>query len=610
MSYTQAKHNRHKKSKNKERSKAESQYLLLPLFVILTILPLVLKVHTYNNHLSSFSWGPLNEASIDIFLFGKQWIFVIIAIVLSAILLIRALIDKKTLKFSKLFLPLFVYGALALLSSIFSEHKSLSFIGSYDQFENVFCLLGYVLVAYYAYLIIQSESELTMMIHALAYGALILGIIGSFQAFGLDYVNSSFFHQLIESGGYDPASFSNTFKEGRVFTTLFNPNYVGVYCSLILPTFVISLFFAKKLWERILYGLVIITNIICLFGSQSKAGLISIIVSMVIVVLIIFKKLLSKWYLVVPGIIAIICTFFIIDLINDYSYSNSIKQALAIEKEATPDLENFVTHSDHVSMRYKSKELHFYLTPTGEFSIKDDFDAVLPMQVVQFTENSYDVQIQQDEFAEILVTVLLDDGVDFGITLKGRTWYFGYDEELQTYLYLNRSNRLSPIVDAPAALFTDYPRLASGRGYLWSRTIPLLKNNLLLGSGADTFITEFPQYDFVDFYNYDLDTSYITKPHSLYLQIGVQTGVLSLLAFLLFYGIYFVQSIKLYFKNQLVTISSRVGLAIFIGTFSYMISGITNDSTITVAPVFWTLLGTGIAANMIEKRSLKTKASN
>ena len=39
------------------------------------------------------------------------------------------------------------------------------------------------------------------------------------------------------------------------------------------------------------------------------------------------------------------------------------------------------------------------------------------------------------------------------------------------------------IVPAETAIFTDYEWLASGRGYIWSRTIPLLKDNIILGSG-------------------------------------------------------------------------------------------------------------------------------
>jgi hypothetical protein len=83
----------------------------------------------------------------------------------------------------------------------------------------------------------------------------------------------------------------------------------------------------------------------------------------------------------------------------------------------------------------------------------------------------------------------------------------------------------------------------------------------------------------------------------MYLQIAVQTGVLSLIAFLLFYTMYFISSVRIYFRGLFRSIYSRLGVAIFIGTISYMVTGIANDSNINTAPIFWALIGVGIAVN-------------
>ena len=110
-------------------------------------------------------------------------------------------------------------------------------------------------------------------------------------------------------------------------------------------------------------------------------------------------------------------------------------------------------------------------------------------------------------------------------------------------------------------------------------------------------------------YNSGYTGQTITKPHNLYLQIGVQTGILSLIAFLAFYLIYFVSSFLLYTKCRLDSYSSKIGLGIFVGSFGYMISGIINDSMITVAPVFWALMGIGISINM-QLKNKKYPAEN
>ena len=103
----------------------------------------------------------------------------------------------------------------------------------------------------------------------------------------------------------------------------------------------------------------------------------------------------------------------------------------------------------------------------------------------------------------------------------------------------------------------------------------------------------------------------LTKPHSLYLQVAVQTGVISLLAILVFYIMYFIRCIKLYMNDTANHKLVSMGIAIFIGTISYMVSALTNDSSITVAPVFWVMIGVGVAINEIVKRDQSDlKSSN
>jgi hypothetical protein len=63
-----------------------------------------------------------------------------------------------------------------------------------------------------------------------------------------------------------------------------------------------------------------------------------------------------------------------------------------------------------------------------------------------------------------------------------------------------------------------------------------------------------------------------------------------------------------YFKNNFNNYYSIVGVAILSGTLGYMISGITNDSSITVAPVFWVLIGLGLATNSLAKKFLQNES--
>ena len=101
----------------------------------------------------------------------------------------------------------------------------------------------------------------------------------------------------------------------------------------------------------------------------------------------------------------------------------------------------------------------------------------------------------------------------------------------------------------------------------------------------------------MDKYNNGYDNLILTKPHSLYLQIAVQTGVLSLICFLVFYLWYFISSLRFYFRQRFDNLLTVTGFAIMLGTLGYMISALANDSTVTISPLYWALIGIGIGIN-------------
>ena len=100
----------------------------------------------------------------------------------------------------------------------------------------------------------------------------------------------------------------------------------------------------------------------------------------------------------------------------------------------------------------------------------------------------------------------------------------------------------------------------------------------------------------------------------MYLQTAVQTGVISLLCILALYIIYFVKGFMLYnriFKSgQEITGTVHASIGFYVGTFSYMVSGLTNDSLPVTAPLFWCLLGCGIATNYLLDRKYPIEKQN
>jgi O-antigen ligase len=148
--------------------------------------------------------------------------------------------------------------------------------------------------------------------------------------------------------------------------------------------------------------------------------------------------------------------------------------------------------------------------------------------------------------------------------------------------------------------FEGVERLGSNRGYIWSRSIPLLAKNIFIGQGTDCFAFAFPQNDVRAKLRF-LSNPYVIvdKPHNMYLQTGINTGVISLVITLAVFVLFIWQSFSVVkSKNYLLT---AIRLGILGGCVAYMVAGLTTDSVVSVAPVFWVMLGTGFGLGYAEK---------
>ena len=177
----------------------------------------------------------------------------------------------------------------------------------------------------------------------------------------------------------------------------------------------------------------------------------------------------------------------------------------------------------------------------------------------------------------------------FIVCTEGRTWYL-YRSDAGEYFYLNGYTRPEKFVTAPYVGFQGREGFATGRGYIWSRTLGLFPQmgvkELLLGYGPDTFSTVFPQNDVKKYILTDFPYKMIvTRPHSIYLQTTVQMGMPFALAllWLLLHGMY--SCLK----------QGQVGHAALLLTFA--LCGLFYDSNPVVTPVFMLIIG--MTGNMI-----------
>ena len=171
----------------------------------------------------------------------------------------------------------------------------------------------------------------------------------------------------------------------------------------------------------------------------------------------------------------------------------------------------------------------------------------------------------------------------------------------------SRMNRID-YVEAPSIGFDGKEKLGSARGYIWSRSLPVMLENPVFGHGADTFFAEFPQGDLLGkLYSYGTTQMIVDKPHNLYLQMGISYGVIALIVFVVMMMAYLIDSFKLYALREKYSVQQTIGAAIALAVIGYLGAGFFNDSIVSVAPVFWALFGIGVAINQLNKKENATE---
>ena len=88
---------------------------VIPLALLLTVVPLIVRLHTFQTNLAQFDWYMTDNEGADFFLYYKSVAVTIIAAVMCLLLLYRYKAKQKEFKLSYQFLPVAAYAVLTLL---------------------------------------------------------------------------------------------------------------------------------------------------------------------------------------------------------------------------------------------------------------------------------------------------------------------------------------------------------------------------------------------------------------------------------------------------------------------------------------------------------------
>ena len=578
----------------------------IPIALVIILLPLIVRFTIYETGLDKVAWTNANYYDTDLYLYCKSIVFTI----LSAVMLLLLILDYKqvwqTFKNEKVLWILFGgYSIFVLLSAITSKYPLFAWKGGVGQFESAFVLLGYIITGLYVFTYCHEKEIAKKLPYFILSSSLIMSIIGLFQFAGKDLFATEFVQSLCipqyvleETGGIQ-----FRFESNRVYLTLYNPNYAGIYCACMLVILFSLLLNEKKIVLKALYAISMIGMAISLLGSGSKTGIIIAAVMMLVVLVLHVKYVIKYWYFALLGVVAVVVCVFVGFKFNSVNL-----------------FQTFIDSMKPVKADYR---LSYVCTDSnGIYFCYDDVDFLVGMEVsdmgvavgavcadgseitvTEVTDGSAHFMLSHEKLPDIPVSFIdYNNIVCMGITLDGKEWIV--TNQFGPYLYLNDVGKWDSIIPPETAIFTDYPTWITGRGEIWSKSIPLLKYNLLLGSGPDSFVMVYPNDDYLSEHNTKITSEYTTRPHNWYLQVGIQTGVVSLVLLLAGFVIYLVRGTSLCVKNAL-SEEKKEGHAyveaFFLGSVAFMLMGMINDSSVGITPLFWCMFGMALAWMKKEK---------
>ena len=533
-----------KKQNNKKMATFPFPYyiLMLPCFMGLAML---LIVYGYRIKIDEVFYpvtiGPME--SIDVFLRGKQmWLYLTVAVALFLILCFK-LLERKIWYPKKWMIFGCVYLGLSFISALTSESVKIAFFGGVDFFQGFWVLVSYMVLAYYLYLIFSVENEnqvkmITVFFRSVLAVSVILVMIGILQISGNDPFSWEWLRKIINIEN------TSIVSNRKIYLTLYNSNYVGVLTITILPILFAGLLRETKLWWKIIFGITALGMLVCLFASGSKIAL--ILAFVLALAFCLWEIIRDKKYKKMAMVFAIV--ILVVGIITAVVKKDEFISANRPVKQNRNAMDGFVTDADGIYITIDGEKMKIYWDSAkiyfenekGETcrtkkvsKIKREklLKKLSPAMTNFYGENTFAPRkIKNRTFRKIVYFksgLKLKEKNLFGYVfyIQNMPYFVTTDRTTGEYFYYNLAGRFVQAADSADAFPESIYGLASNRGYIWSKTIPLLKKTIFLGNGMDQFALLFPNQDYAAKAKIHQTGTVYNKPHNSYLQMATDSGV-------------------------------------------------------------------------------------
>lgn len=604
--------------------------IFFPAVIALAIIPTIMYVTLVSSQLvDTYRYFRGTETGdgylfLDIYSQGKAFAVVVIAVIMMALALLCCMylfrrIEKRSLVFVGLSA---VYVLMTLISALCSEYGEIAFRGQFDRAEGFFTTACYFVIFLFTMYSFKTTKNFRYVVFALFFCVGVNTILGIFQFTGNNLESKEWFFNLIVNRQYaDAITIDPTRTSRSLLGALYNYNYVGSFTGLVIPLFSTMAIFDKKVLHKIFYIIFDMMALFMLMGSTVRSGVVAVVAAVAVGIFLFFRLILKRWKIAAAALGAAVLLVVGGNFLTEGAFFRRVSTLLGDMIQVVAPAEEridlfdtlpvreilhnkdgsvtLVTQGDEMNISFSEAENRYVFTDKEGVEINVSYNSgLITTADERYNRIGFEVYSESDSLADGSVMYMwFDDNARSVLT-------FGLFGGKNIHLVDNKiADRIEP-VNAEHIGFEGKELVGSSRGYIWSRTIPLLKNCILIGYGADTFAYVFPQQDFLAKYYSYAEGFYITvdKPHNLYLQIFISNGLVALIAFLGICLFYLIDCVRLYALKKEYRMEQIYGAAVMLAIVGYLTAGMFNDSVVSVAPMFWILLGVGCALNTINRR--------
>ena len=634
-----------KKVKNKKTNSGFKDMLYgVMLAIIVGIMPLIVRVaaRPLPPELTDLFSATHPYGYPDVFSYWKAWFIAAPAIVMGFYFIADWVTSGKKLGEIKPFLlrmPIIlsiIYLVFVIISAIASSYTHTAWWGTISREEGALMWLVYFVVFIAAMFYVREPKYTKPILWGLAFSSILMGAVGVSQLIERDFFNTALAERLVVAN--TPGIETNGF--GAVFTiaygTLFNPNTFGKYTAMVAPVLLITgIVYDGKRHTKAILVLGGALMLIGVFASSSLGGLIGIASATGVLVVayvcgLIYRKVknedkkinMARVGLMFGGIMVavVLCLLFVPPLNNRITTLFSRLQEAAAAETATQD--RFAFENDTI-FAYRGEERLFSMTVhtldlvDSWMTVRDGTgQEIAPASQTLLTDTeaaNYTFYIPG--FRTLFVTRFLDA---FALMPEGQLSSFILtleDGQLYGISTRNLDARIDLAEPIPAWGFVGRETWGSSRGYIWSRSFPLMPSRTLIGSGPDTFINVFPHHDMAGLQlSFNNPYQIVDKAHNLFIQTWIGTGGISAIALFALFAHYLLITFWSVIKSKGETLFSYgLRLGLLAGISGFVMSSMATDSTIGSTGVFFVLLGMGYGINSHLEQQHKTadnKAQN